>query len=522
MEQNTEKIFHGLTLLAHCGTGAYGDVYYCRDISGRVLAVKIISKQKLGDHWERELRGVSNYRNVTENAPELLQIYHVEEDAENFFYTMEAADSAGKDAYLPETLALRLKDGPLPQTDVFRVLSGIFNGIKTIHKAGFAHRDIKPDNIIFVKGVPKLGDIGLMASLTNSSTQLAGTLDFLPPEIRTADGSDSISKESPRQNDLYAFGKVVYCVVTGQDSHSWPTIPRGLPLTLPLKFFLRLSFQLCSKDPAKRLVSIEKLEHEFSEIERKLLFGETLSDKCRYIMKTTLCDIQSALTHSLRFGKRYWIILLAAFLCIGAAAWSLWPEPPFDIAQQKTHQYKNPELGVTMTLPFQWDIVANETLNGYAESLPRQDMTEKEKTFWEFYKALLQMGGNLITCGFSDAGFLNNITIQAVKVDSDDLLNKTDEELRLELKQMWQVDLGFNTEIYEIRRMEKAGLPCIFIDLSHEPQKIRINNYVFILPEKSISVALTAAVKDFPGLRAKFESILTTLKIEKIPESAVR
>ena len=87
-------MFHGLKLLSRCGSGAYGDVYYCEDISGRKMAVKIVSKSKLGDAWERELRGVVNYRRITENASGLLQIYHVEEDEETFFYTMEAADSA--------------------------------------------------------------------------------------------------------------------------------------------------------------------------------------------------------------------------------------------------------------------------------------------------------------------------------------------------------------------------------------------------------------------------------------------
>ncbi len=62
--------FHGLKLLAHCGGGAFGDVYYCRDISGQKMAVKIISKKKLGDSWSRELKGVINYRKITQSAPD--------------------------------------------------------------------------------------------------------------------------------------------------------------------------------------------------------------------------------------------------------------------------------------------------------------------------------------------------------------------------------------------------------------------------------------------------------------------
>ena len=86
--------FHGITLLAYCGGGAFGDVFYGKDVTGRGLAVKIVSKSRLGDHWERELKGVVQYRRITENAPELLKIFHVEDTGDAFFYTMEPADSA--------------------------------------------------------------------------------------------------------------------------------------------------------------------------------------------------------------------------------------------------------------------------------------------------------------------------------------------------------------------------------------------------------------------------------------------
>lgn len=186
---------------------------------------------------------------------------------------MEAADSITLENYRADTLAEQLKKGPLPQNDTFKILRAIFDGIKTIYEAGFAHRDIKPDNIIFVKGQPKLSDIGLLSSLSTTYTQLAGTLDFLPPEERASDsGTD---RELRQINDLYAFGKVIYCAVTGCSPQDFPTVPADLPLVPELKSFLRLAFRLCNKDVRMRLASLEKTEAELVLIERKLLYGET-------------------------------------------------------------------------------------------------------------------------------------------------------------------------------------------------------------------------------------------------------
>ena len=509
--------FHGLKLLSRCGGGAYGDVYYCEDISGRRMAVKIVSKSKLGDAWERELRGVINYRRITENAPELLQIYHVEEDEETFFYTMEAADSATEREYSPDTLAARLKDGPLPQNSVFDILSAIFSGIKTIHDAGFAHRDIKPDNILFVGGIPKLGDIGLLSSLTTTVTQIAGTMDFLPPELWTEDGITSSDQLSRKRNDLYAFGKVVYCAVTGQSPHSWPALPKELPLSLPLKLFLRLSVQLCDKDPARRLNSIPHLERELADIKRKLESGETLRDRITYHVRRFFTGVRGFVIHAARFFCRHWLAALIFCAVAGGCVWYFWPKPPFDITKQKTKIYTSESLGFSMTVPFKWEILSAETIRKKIAEAKLDEEEEKdplEKKRIQFFKAIFQAGCDFIICDF-DESFQDNITIQSLPgVDSKEF-EVGDDELRYNMRKLFEGELGFKTEIYEIKRMTIAGRRCIFVDLAHEPQKIRTNNYLFLLPDRCFAVALTSKVKTFPERRKQFSQIINTIKFTK-------
>ena len=293
---NVGDNYHGLKLLAYCGGGAYGEVFYCEDLTHKKMAVKILSKQKIGLHWRRELKGITNYRRLTIDATNLLKIYQVEEDEDNFFYTMEAADSLSQTEYKADTLAARLEKGALPDKDIFSVVSGIFEGIKTIHSAGFAHRDIKPDNILFVNGIPKLADLGLLSSLSATMTALAGTFEFIPPEIRSSDNLYNCDNITRQKCDLYAFGKVIYCIITGMDPLSFPSLPKNLSTSLPVKYFLRLSWKLCSHKSSTRLDDLAAVEKEISFIEQKLLYGERWIDRFCYALQQSQQNDKSIVT----------------------------------------------------------------------------------------------------------------------------------------------------------------------------------------------------------------------------------
>ena len=382
------QIIHDVTVLRHCGGGAYGDVYYCRDISGKVVSLKIVSKVKLGSEWKRELKGISNYRKVSEETLGLLRIYHVGEDEETFFYTMEPADAVqGQEKYTPDTLAWRLAHGALPPEQLLPVLSTILDDITVLHNAGFAHRDIKPDNVLFINGKPKLADLGLLSPLIGTITQLAGTLDFLPPELRIGNYTDN--HDSRQQSDIYAFGKIIYCCVTGKNANEFPSLPKDFALSLPNKLFFRLCMRICNTEKLLRMTELQDIHSEFERIERVLKSGEGFMDKLRYGFSSAWLAAREIQLKGVAATKRHGLLALFIFaLPVGAALviyrhFRMVPDKDTNELEQAIHdhrekakkaQFKYRDITFldgqySVSVPLEWETYDSEQIDAWLDSV---------------------------------------------------------------------------------------------------------------------------------------------------------
>lgn len=122
-----------------------------------------------------------------------------------------------------------------------------------LHQRGLVHRDIKPANIIFVRGVPKLADIGLVASM-DATRSFVGTEGFFPPE----------GPGTP-QADIYSLGKVFYEMCTGLDRQDFPDLPTELVELPGREGLLELNAVIakaCRADPAERYASAREMHAE--------------------------------------------------------------------------------------------------------------------------------------------------------------------------------------------------------------------------------------------------------------------
>ena len=198
------------------GQGSYGEVWLARSAVGTQRAVKVVHRDRFQDSrpYEREFSGIQKYEPVSRANEGLVDILQIgRNDAQGYFYyVMELADPAEPTGdYVPRTLAWEIrKRGRLPVEECITLGLNLSLALGHLHRHGLIHRDVKPSNIIFVNGVPKLADIGLVTDLAEAQS-FVGTESFIPPE----------GPNSP-QAGIYALGKVLYEAGTGKDRHEFP------------------------------------------------------------------------------------------------------------------------------------------------------------------------------------------------------------------------------------------------------------------------------------------------------------
>lgn len=203
--------------------GAYGRVFLARNVlTQHQVALKLLPLS--AKVTARELQGLKNYREC--RHPNLLQIHHIDQAEGVLYYTMDAADNlAGTGGgYEPDTLAARLAHRKsLPAGEVAKMAAELLEGLDCLHRRNLLHRDIKPDNILWVDGRATLADIGLTTDSRNAS--LVGTPGFMSGELLSG------KRRRTREDDLYALGKVIYCALTGCAVCDYPHYPQSVTIS---------------------------------------------------------------------------------------------------------------------------------------------------------------------------------------------------------------------------------------------------------------------------------------------------
>ncbi len=241
-------------LLRQIGRGSYGEVWLARGVTGVFRAVKIVWRNRFSDArpYEREFRGLKEFASISLVESRQLALLHVSRNETDgfFYYVMELADDVetgreiNPERYVPRTLReVRARSGRLPAAECVSIGVELARGLAGMHARNLVHRDIKPSNVIFVGGVPKLADIGLVATASGDLT-FVGTEGFFPPE---GPGTPAA--------DVYSLGKVLYELATGMDRKDFPRLNPHWDQAPDRKALLELNeviIRACDPNPTRR------------------------------------------------------------------------------------------------------------------------------------------------------------------------------------------------------------------------------------------------------------------------------
>ncbi|NVB79979.1 MAG: protein kinase [Kofleriaceae bacterium] len=206
-------------ILALAGSGTMGTVYRARDLElDEVVALKVLHASLADDAStiERFRREAKLARRITH--PNVARVHDIAEHDGLKFLTMEYVDG--------ESLASVLRArGALPLVEVRRVARAVCDGLAAAHDAGVVHRDLKPDNILIARdGRIAVTDFGIARAvvdrdaLTRTLGALVGTPAYMAPEqIEDPDNVDL-------RCDLYAFGAVLFELLTGERAWTGPNL----------------------------------------------------------------------------------------------------------------------------------------------------------------------------------------------------------------------------------------------------------------------------------------------------------
>lgn len=276
----TSPVIPHYTLVRPIGRGAYGEVWLARSIIGSYEAAKIVHRRDFAEAepYEREFHGIREYTPISRGHPGLVQVLHIgrSEDPEYIYYVMELGDDEKSGqmidpgTYSPRNLAKELKArGALSVADSVSFGLQLTEALAYLHRHDLIHRDIKPSNIIFVNGVAKLADIGLVTQIAakGRDVSMMGTEGYMAPE-----------KPGTPAADVFSMGKVIYQAVTGLNVARFPEVPSAIMEETRDDGFRELNqviMKSCELEPEKRYASAADLHEALAALARR--FGRPRS-----------------------------------------------------------------------------------------------------------------------------------------------------------------------------------------------------------------------------------------------------
>ena len=281
-------------ILEKLGAGGMGVVYKATDLRlERTVALKFLPAELSVEPNEKELLAREAKAASALDHTNIGVIHGLEETADGkLFIVMGFYDG--------ETLAAKIRRGPLPLGATLDIARQVARGLSEAHTRHIVHRDIKPSNIIITgRGVAKIVDFGLARVINSASSQqsirTSGTAAYMSPE-------QAMGKSLDHRTDVWSLGVVMVEMATGARPFGGENItglmweilnhPPALMDNLPPEL-KPIIYRALAKDPGQRypnceamLVDLEQLRAELSRGSGRTSDVEVTSRSIHRILQT--------------------------------------------------------------------------------------------------------------------------------------------------------------------------------------------------------------------------------------------
>jgi serine/threonine protein kinase len=252
------------------------------------VAIKILNKDEKKEvvrRFFREARIIARLKH--EN---IVRVFESNVQSGQFYIIMEYMEGGDLTGYLTNSVDL-VKN--------LNLINQVLPGLHYIHLKGIVHRDVKPSNILLnLKGIPKLSDFGIAASLFGEETrftkssEVIGTMDYIAPEQKES------TKKVDYRADIYSLGVILYEIITGRKPMGIFVQPQKINSQIPGKLN-DLVVKTLQYDPVERYKNIPNLQKDLQEILNQLMVDGTkiqvIQDQ-KSVAKETVADEKSAET----------------------------------------------------------------------------------------------------------------------------------------------------------------------------------------------------------------------------------
>ncbi|KAM0680912.1 hypothetical protein GINT2_000694 [Glugoides intestinalis] len=267
----TTSIHRGKTMpsdfkvLKKLAKGGYGEVYIV-ERNSKIYAMKKVSKQLVLKNTNTTFFMNEKEIMTTHDLDWLVRSYMCLQDESYLYYIMEFVHGGDLMGYLS-------KRDIMKEHEIKFYAAEIFTAVNSMHKLGWVHRDLKPDNILIDRnGHLKLGDFGSCVKLDNgkiTSSNTVGTPDYISPDVLSSTGEKVVYGP---EVDFWTVGVILYEMFYGITPFYSNTLKETYSKITEIDFIFEEGISDDFKDLICNLICKKESRFEFEQIKKHRFF----------------------------------------------------------------------------------------------------------------------------------------------------------------------------------------------------------------------------------------------------------